>query len=314
MATSTHTGMSSAESIALGEFGPPPGLVKHADVRPPPGLECGRLPFSLAQVTSPPQSSPIGGLEQDPLWNVYQEYMQHRCRQYEQPMRTNERADLKCKQPCGATPMSCLPTKIDVQGMKPPGIFERVGSNHSLASTAATTSEEPKNEEPDFTGVASALEPSVALAEKPKCMLSRELHVEHLSDGGLKVHWPMDARKLRGKDKQIVSSGFDIFPGGSFKLMVISKGASFHKSSGHGSVHLKFMGDAESAPELCFRISVAGESPRGPITHDFHSSPIGGLAKIDENFDFKSSADQDSSTCFVFLEILPNSLGLQCRS
>merc|ERR1711966_302614 len=86
-----------------------------------------------------------------------------------------------------------------------------------------------------------AEEPSSCHAE---AYVTRELRVHREDkDGHLKVHWPVDARKLRGKDKQIISPSFEIFPGCSFKLMVkpkamgVRKGqANFHKGRGWGSI------------------------------------------------------------------------------
>jgi hypothetical protein len=161
--------------------------------------------------------------------------------------------------------------------------------------------------------LSTALEPVASAMELPAVMeTTRELQLERLEDGHLKVHWPIDAKRLRAKDKVCISPSFELFPGCSFKLMVKPRAmgdkkgqASFHKARGWGSVELKSMEGVAVAPTLRFLISVGGELPRGPVEHDFHNSTVGGLAKSDEMFDFTSAVDSKSSTFVVSLEVLP---------
>jgi hypothetical protein len=147
----------------------------------------------------------------------------------------------------------------------------------------------------------------------------RETRVEHI-DGHIWVHWPVDARKIRCKDRQIISPSFDIFPGASFKMMILPKlmgdrkgQACFQKARGCGTVVLKLAEPVEGGavlPQIRFRISIGhGEQrqlPRGPVEYDFSSS-VCGLSKCDELWDFLSAVDTASSTLTVSLEVLPSS-------
>jgi len=182
--------------------------------------------------------------------------------------------------------------------MKPPGIFERIGSTFSSASTVATVAEDAEAEH---------------APEKLTTEVTRDLRCEHVGiEGHVKVQWPVDARRLRGKDKQMISPSFEIIPGCSFKLMVKPKSvgdkkgqASFHRARGWGSVELKLVEGTALAPTLCFRISVGGGLPRGPVQHDFGNCTVGGLGKSEEYFDFASSVDPHSSSFVIFLETFP---------
>merc|ERR1712217_822275 len=103
---------------------------------------------------------------------------------------------------------------------------------------------------------------------------------------------------------------FKVFPGAAFRLMIKSrvvgdrKGqAGFHKARGQGSVEVKFMEGAISAPKFGFRISVGSGTNvadfRGPVYHDFASSTVCGLTKGEEDWNFRSAVDPGSQTFFV---------------
>lgn len=206
------------------------------------------------------------------------------------------------------------PLKVNTEPlMKPPGVFKpglwHEVSTISCASTAATDIGEVGWDEElcsDRDGPASE-------APAGRLDAARELRIEHLgSDGHLNVRWPVDARKLRGKDKQIISSSFEILPGLAFKMMLKPKfagnrkgQASFQKARGWGSVELKFVEGVASAPALRFRVSVGQEQPRGPVECDFGSGTVWGLPKGIEDFDFASAVEASSSTFVVSLEIIP---------
>merc|ERR1719293_212184 len=74
-----------------------------------------------------------------------------------------------------------------------------------------------------------------------------------VSTGATRIEWIVDARKLRGNDKQAVSPSFDLTCGGRtlpFKMMIYPRqvcdqrgGASFKKSGGRGSVTIKCEAD-----------------------------------------------------------------------
>jgi len=281
---------------------------------------------------------------QDPLWGVFQEYVQKRneCMIEEQRSLTVEQGRLKAAFSCTLPDLSCHAEKtqfewsdpnwnaplkppglfellgsnctstqcaLPASPLKPPGIFEqnttgclkRVNSSRSLASTAATAS----GDDEDSKVTATAAEEASAVKE-----VIRELHIERLSNGHLKASWPVPAKKLRGKDQQIVSPSFEITPGSSFKLMLKPKPmgdkkgqASFSKARGVGSVDLKFMAGSTLAPTLRFRVGVGEVYPCGYIDHDFNdSATVGSLAT--KTFDFASAVESNSSTFLVSLEVL----------
>jgi hypothetical protein len=87
------------------------------------------------------------------------------------------------------------------------------------------------------------------------------------------VHWQGDARKLRTKDKQIVSPSFEVFPGHAFKIMLKPKEmgdkkgqANFQRARGCGRVELKCIQSLHAPPTLRFYISIGRTESerRGP--------------------------------------------------
>jgi hypothetical protein len=140
-----------------------------------------------------------------------------------------------------------------------------------------------------------------------------------VSTRATRIEWIVDARKLRGNDKQAVSPSFDLNCGGRtlpFKMMIYPKqvtdqkgGASFKKSRGRGSVTIKCEADltAGSTP-LSFRIytgtGAMKQPPRGPVEHDFSASAVCTLPRNIEEWDFAEVQDKASSTFVVGLEVL----------
>jgi len=164
-------------------------------------------------------------------------------------------------------------------------------------------------------GVASEAPPP---APQPQT-LTRAFSV---NSGFCRVHWTVDARKLRGNDKQAVSPPFELsfgphFPQITFKMMIYPKatndskgGASFKKARGRGYVQLKCEAElSEAIANVSFRISIGSgenvQAPRGPVLHNFSSSAVCGLPKEQEEWDFAAVIDQDSMTFVVCLEIVP---------
>jgi len=140
-------------------------------------------------------------------------------------------------------------------------------------------------------------------------------------NGHLWIHWPVDTRKLRCKDRQIVSPSFEVFKGVGFKLMMLPKSmgerkgqACFQKARGCGTLALKLAAPLEgsglSSPRLNFRLTIGSgrqrQASRGPVEYDFGSS-LSGLPKGEDVWDFVAAADADSSTLTVSLEVLPGS-------
>lgn len=164
---------------------------------------------------------------------------------------------------------------------------------------------------------ADAASPKAAAAPLagPRVDVPRELRLDQRADGRVEVQWPVDARKLLGKDRQIISSSFEPFPNVVCKLMIkpkpkgLSKGlASFQKARGCGSVELKIVEGIEKAPAFSFWLSIGSgdtkEAPRGPAEHTFASSSVCGLPKDDEDWDFRAATDVASMTFLVTLEAL----------
>jgi len=130
------------------------------------------------------------------------------------------------------------------------------------------------------------------------------------------IHWTVDARKLRGNDKQAVSPPFDLgghFSQVTFKMMLYPTaindgkgGASFKKARGRGYVQLKCEAELlEAAANVSFRIHVGKQPPRGPVQHNFLHSAVCGLPKEIEEWDFGAAVDNESMTFVVCLEIIP---------
>jgi len=134
-----------------------------------------------------------------------------------------------------------------------------------------------------------------------------------------RIEWTVDARKLRGNDKQAVSPSFDLVCAGRtlpFKMMIYPKqvtdqkgGASFKKSKGRGTVTIKCEADLNTgSTPLQFRVytgtGASKQTPRGPVEHDFSESAVCTLPRNIEEWDFEQVKDKDSSTFVVGLEVL----------
>jgi len=138
-------------------------------------------------------------------------------------------------------------------------------------------------------------------------------------DGFNRVFWTVDGRKLRSNDKHAVSPLFSVsfgeeFPKASFKMMIYAKtacgkhekgSARFKETRGRGFVQLKCEGEFREA--VIFRIGLgAGEHmqpSRGPVTHNFSSSAVCGLARDEEVWDFTTAIEPESPMFAVRLEI-----------
>lgn len=134
------------------------------------------------------------------------------------------------------------------------------------------------------------------------------------------VCWIVDARKLHGNDKQVVSPPFDVFIGpvsAVFKLMIYPRvshdvrgGLSFKKSGGKGYIQLKCEGNVhEGLAHAIFYLSIGSgdeEQPaRGPRSHNFAKVAVAGLPRLEELWDFNTVVDRDSMTFNVLLGMQP---------
>lgn len=139
------------------------------------------------------------------------------------------------------------------------------------------------------------------------------------------VFWTVDARKLKGNDKQAVSPPFELCfghqregNGATFKIMLYpklandSRGSStFKRCNGRGFILLKCEADVtDYIVPITFRIAIGvgnrRQPARGPVTHDFSKSAVGGLRRFQEEWCFNDVVDLDSMTFVVCLEIVPS--------
>lgn len=248
----------------------------------------------------------------------------------------------------GASDLDFQPAVVDVGKLAspwlqlllpPPGLLLPPGLEEGLAKAASTpcsisTAADSFGEDPGSTRSASSDEcdaapagahaplPAAAtapllamLAAAPQlaCVdIPRELRIESGTGGQVEVRWPVDARKLLGKDRQIISPSFELFPDVTCKLMIkpkpkgLSKGlASFQKARGCGSIELKIIEGAEKAKAFSFCLSIGSndkkEAPRGPVQHSFASSSVCGLSRDEEDWDFSAATDPVTNTFLVSL-------------
>lgn len=133
------------------------------------------------------------------------------------------------------------------------------------------------------------------------------------ADGIFRVRWTVDARKLKGNDKTVVSPPFEIplKAAGTFKMMInptpsrLKGGATFRNSNGRGSVQLKCDTASESKVRICFSIgNVPEEPPRGPVEHNFALNGVCGLPKDFAEFDFTKAVDEAAKTFMICLDFL----------
>lgn len=210
------------------------------------------------------------------------------------------------------------------QAVSSPGSLSTAASTPDcLGEDLPSTRSSSSDEEDSLVAKASALcllsdaTPLVVSEALDHCRaeVQRELRIKRDGHGKIFVTWPVDARKLNGKDRQIISSSFDLFPDIVCKLMIkpkpkgLSKGlASFQKARGCGSIELKIVEGEEKAPAFSFRLSIGCgdllDGPRGLVKHSFASSSVCGLPKDQEDWDFRAATDVDSNMFVVSLEVL----------
>merc|ERR1740121_1863629 len=133
------------------------------------------------------------------------------------------------------------------------------------------------------------------------------------ADGVFRVRWTVDARKLRGNDKTVVSPPFEIpaKASGTFKMMInptaskLKGGATFRNSAGKGSVQLKCDTASETKLQIRFSIGSKSEEPsRGPVEHNFALNGVCGLPKEIAEWDFTRVVDETAKTFVVCLELM----------
>jgi hypothetical protein len=153
------------------------------------------------------------------------------------------------------------------------------------------------------------------------------LSMNHDGSGSYEVRWTVDARKLKGNDKQAVSPPFDLrfsdaHPAVTFKMMMYpadkthaatdgKSGSTFKRAGGHGTIQLKCEGDlASSDASIAFALAIGSASkpkqPKRNGEHRFSQSAVCGLPKDGkEIWDFDSVKDSSSQTFYVYLTVQP---------
>lgn len=129
-------------------------------------------------------------------------------------------------------------------------------------------------------------------------------------------NWTIDAKKLRGNDRSVVSRPFDLSIGGvsvPFKMMLYAKafsgdmggrgGQSFKMARGQGSLQLKCehdLGEAQTG-HVPLRFSIGKAAEERVMKHDFSQS----AACSSPDWDFSKAVDPVAQTFVVSVEILP---------
>jgi len=145
----------------------------------------------------------------------------------------------------------------------------------------------------------------------------------NLFTGSTFINWTVDARKLKGTDRLVVSPVFKIMEGHlkahEFKMTVYPQavsegkgGASFKKAGGKGIIQLKCEGEGQQINPISFKLSAGSgrpenpllEAARGPVTCDFTQKGICGLSVADEVWNFPAVVDTRTQTFVITLEVL----------
>eukprot|EP00927_Polykrikos_kofoidii_P077127 TRINITY_DN74101_c0_g1_i1.p1 TRINITY_DN74101_c0_g1~~TRINITY_DN74101_c0_g1_i1.p1 ORF type:complete len:340 (-),score=83.21 TRINITY_DN74101_c0_g1_i1:125-1000(-) len=135
--------------------------------------------------------------------------------------------------------------------------------------------------------------------------------------GKLAISWTVDAAKLRGHLRQVVSPSFELpldpVSPVSCRLVIYPKpidnckgGPSFKKSGGWGSVQLKC---EASQGVASFHLSITDgrpefpRVPRGPVINDFAHHGTCGLPRDQEQWDFLKAVNESTQTFVVRLDL-----------
>jgi len=195
----------------------------------------------------------------------------------------------------------CMPVLV-------PCTFSAQSSTQSSSSNSTTSSCSPRQ---------TACIPEKASA-RTRLLGQVIRQQESAGNGSSFLIWCVDARKLRGNSKQIVSPAFEVSTGingrsAPFKLTLYPKrfrsykgGATFDASKGRGHIQLKCEG--EITCEANFTLSIGSESSkkvtRGPFHHDFSQNAVAVLPKAQDEWDFFGAIDSKSETFMVTLEVV----------
>jgi len=208
---------------------------------------------------------------------------------------------------------------IDVDSF---GRQSTVESNGGITYTASISSEEafsPRSSPASSMPLTSATSPKMAKMPPPACMRRPQaLELNHDSNGFLVVCWRVEARKLRGSDKQAVSPLFELPLGPSgqsmqLRIMIYPKASAsknpcnFRSSQGKGYIQVKYESDTVGKlPSVKVEMSVGSGNhaqAHRSIHHDFSSNAICGLPRSDDIWDFNSSMELESNMLPIFIRL-----------
>jgi hypothetical protein len=156
--------------------------------------------------------------------------------------------------------------------------------------------------------------PTVQHQQSDPARLATTLQIQLCStaDGYARIRWTVDARKLKGSDKQLVSPPFNVDLGmrlgpAVFKVLLKASGSStFKRSLGFGCVQVKCASELDDDACTKVRVIIGSEGraqlPRGPLTHCFSSNPV---FTLPEEWNFCSAAEQQSNAMVVNIDIAP---------
>jgi len=163
----------------------------------------------------------------------------------------------------------------------------------------------------------------VAASLPPEVPRPRVLEQLSFGNGCTRIHWAVDAKRLDTHNGREVSPQFEIqFPDQdpqTFQLTIYptvqndsKHGAGFKKAKGRGRVELKCVSNPPMGfPEVGVRVRAGkgsfAKAPRGPVLHNFAEKSCCGLAKSEQEWDFKSAVDE-SKTVTITVEIAPKAL------
>jgi len=160
-------------------------------------------------------------------------------------------------------------------------------------------------------------------ADTRLCRLSTHLRREtNAITGCQQISWCVDARRLKGNVKQVVSPSFEICidsnnTNAPFKMILhprhVSRckgGATFEQARGRGCVHLKCEGNLSA--EVGFRISIGSSNEkkytRGPVFHRFADRAVAGLPRGNDDWDLFNMIDRETETFIITLEFTSRNL------
>jgi hypothetical protein len=150
--------------------------------------------------------------------------------------------------------------------------------------------------------------------ESPQ-MIAQPIVISCTEERGVtRIEWTVDARKIKGTDKVIVSPPFDVpsLSSAVFKMMITPKfvmegkgGASFKKSKGKGTVQLKCESPLDDEGALVFQISAGSQDSTVLFVRqeewNFADVP---LYHCQDEWDFTKCLDDTKRNFSVSLEVV----------